>query len=100
ANPIHTPDPSGKVDPNPHYMAMRIMQSRPELVLTFGNNAKQGLEQALQTLAPRHRVESMHCKHPNARFFPQHDLNLFAATVLTFQVPWDKNPRYNDTFHR
>lgn len=95
ANPEHTPVASGKLDPNHNYMAIRIMQEKPELVLTFGALPKAGLIKAYETLAPRHRPLTMATKHPNARFFPQTELDIFAATVLSYLVPWNENPMYN-----
>jgi hypothetical protein len=56
------------------------MENRPDVVITFGSAAKDGIVAVRPTL--KHDFAFFSCHHPNARYKTQEDLNIFAKEVI------------------
>lgn len=54
-----------------------IAESEPELILTFGEVAKEAVSNSIMAI----KIKTMACHHPNARFRTQNDLDEFAVQV-------------------
>lgn len=77
ANPVAAEKASGALIPNETHIKMVVEQQKPELILTFGILARDGLHRALW-LTDMTWIPLLHCHHPNARVRTQDDLNNFA----------------------
>lgn len=70
---------SGREEPDHQHMIDVLQREKPDLVLCFGNQARDAMR-ALNRLANRNDPFLV-CHHPNARHRTQMDLNNFAILV-------------------
>lgn len=75
--PNHVPEPHLKSDIEMMHVERIIKQVNPDLILTFGNLAREAVEGSLL----RANRPMMHCHHPNARHKTMNDLAQFAMSV-------------------
>lgn len=85
ANPKHSDVASGMMDPDIAHIERVIKEQEPNLIITFGAQAKKGVERSVAAIS----IKCMHCLHPNARFFSQSSLDKFANDVIQYATLTD-----------
>lgn len=90
ASPVPVFTPSGAMPPDLEHIQSRIVAARPSLILTFGNNARDGVMRVNARLAskigPEATIPLMVCHHPNARGKNMQDLHDFAQKVREWNL--------------
>lgn len=81
ANPECTSHAAGLNKADWDHIARVVAEQKPKLVLTFGNQARDGFTRAQLICPTTYEIETLHCHHPNARHKTQADLNNFADIV-------------------
>lgn len=77
----------GRVDPDYEHMEYVIVNKRPQLILSFGNQARDAVRHMGGRRDLPHeywQVPYLHCHHPNARHKFQADLDNFAMKVFHY----------------
>jgi hypothetical protein len=71
---------AGKTDIDMIHVEKVLKATSPDLILTFGNHAKEALAGSIQ----RGDTPMLHCHHPNARGKTVNDLCQFGVEVLQY----------------
>ena len=75
--PAAAVEAAGKTDIDMIHVERIISEVKPGLILTFGNLAKDALEDSIQG----DKIPRLHCHHPNARHKTMADLGQFGVEV-------------------
>lgn len=70
-------NPDGLTKPDMRYVEKIIKQVAPDLILAFGNSARDAVTASIGAI----NREVMYCHHPNARHHFQAELDAFAQSV-------------------
>lgn len=70
---------SGREEPDHQHMMDVVKREQPDLILCFGNQARDAMRAIGRLFNKKH--DFLHCHHPNARGKTQMDLNNFAIMV-------------------
>jgi hypothetical protein len=90
ASPHETDHPKKRSVKNQDYVDKVIAERRPDLILTFGEEAERAVRDSVVAI----KKKIMCCHHPNARYRPQADLDVFAQDVWDYVLVMERKDEF------
>lgn len=88
--PVVTDHPRKKAAKNQEHVDAVISKIKPQLILTFGDEAKEAVTDSVVAI----RTKVMHCHHPASRVHYQADLDTFAQYVWDYVLVTERNDEF------